>query len=100
MQLELDHLLGQKRRTVVDSVAAVEGLIGDVRAISRALRPAPFEEGQLIPALSALAKTEGRKAGLRVLIDAPVEDVALSRNVEVACYRVVREAVTNIVKHA
>jgi signal transduction histidine kinase len=100
MQLELDHLLGQKRRTVVDSVAAVESLIGDVRAISRALRPAPFEEGQLIPALSALAKIEGRKAGLRVLIDAPVEDVTLSRNVELACYRVVREAVTNIVKHA
>ena len=100
MQLELDQLLGQNRRTSTDSVAAVDGLIGDVRALSLSLRPAPFEEGQLIPALAALAKTEGRRAGLRVLIDAPVEDVPLSREAELACYRVVREAVTNIVKHA
>ena len=100
MQLELDQLLGQNRRTSADSVSAVEGLIGDVRALSKSLRPAPFEEGQLIPALAVLAKTEGRKAGLRVLIDAPVEDVPLSREAEIACYRVVREAVTNIVKHA
>ena len=100
MQLELDQLLGQNRRTAADSVAAVDTLIGDIREMSRSLRPAPFEEGQLIPALAMLARTEGRRAGLRVLIDAPTGDVTLSRDAELACYRVVREAVTNIVKHA
>jgi len=54
----------------------------------------------LIPALTVLARTEGKRAGLRVLIDAPVDDVPLSREAELACYRVVREAVINIVKHA
>jgi glucose-6-phosphate-specific signal transduction histidine kinase len=100
MQLELDQLLGQNRQTSTDSVAAVDGLIGNVRELSRSLRPAPFEEGQLIPALATLAKTEGRRAGLRVLIDAPADEVPLSREAELACYRVVREAVINIVKHA
>ncbi len=100
MQLELDQLLGQNRRSAADSVSAVDGLIGDIREMSRSLRPAPFEEGQLIPALANLAKTEGRRAGLRVLIDAPADEVLLSRDAELACYRVAREAVTNIVKHA
>jgi signal transduction histidine kinase len=99
MQLELDDLAPQQGRTA-DSVGAVDQLIADVRALSRSLRPAPFEEGQLIPALATLARTEGHRAGLRVLIDAPAEDVPLSRETELACYRVVREAVTNIIKHA
>ena len=100
MQLELDQLLGQTRRTEGDAVGAVDGLIADVRELSRSLRPAPFEEGRLIPALATLARAEGRRAGLRVLIDTPFDEVPLSRECELTCYRVAREAVTNIVKHA
>jgi two-component system sensor histidine kinase UhpB len=100
MQLELDHLLAPTGSSSGEFVGAVDQLIADVRALSRSLRPPPFEEGQLIPALATLAKAEGRRAGLRVLIDAPVDEVPLSRDAELACYRVVREAVTNIIKHA
>jgi hypothetical protein len=39
------------------------------------------------------ARTEGRRAGLCVLVEAGVDEVRLSRDVELACYRVVREAV-------
>jgi len=100
MQLELDRLIPHRERSTDTFVDAVDRLIADVRALSRSMRPAPFEEGQLIPALATLAHTEGRRAGLRVLVDARVEAVRLSRDVELACYRVVREAVSNIVKHA
>jgi signal transduction histidine kinase len=100
MQLELDDLTSNQSRSNGEYVGAVDQLLSDVRALSRELRPAPFEEGQLIPALATLARTEGRRAGLRVLVDAPVDRVSLSREVELACYRVVREAVTNIIKHA
>ena len=100
MQLELDPLRAHHGSSSEQFVGAVDHLISDVRALSRSMRPAPFEEGQLIPALATLARTEGRRAGLRVLVDARVGDVRLSRDVELACYRVVREAVTNIIKHA
>ena len=100
MQLELNDLEAPASRSSRQLVAAVDHVIGDVRELSRSLRPAPFEEGQLIPALATLARTEGRRAGLRVLVDAPVDEVPLSREAELACYRVVREAITNIVKHA
>ena len=100
MQLELDRLKTQKGRSTEEFVGAVDHLIADVRALSRTMRPGPFEEGHLIPALATLARTEGHRAGLRVLVDARVDEVRLSRDVELACYRVVREAVTNIIKHA
>jgi two-component system sensor histidine kinase UhpB len=100
MRLELDGPAAGQGRSSGELVGAVDHLISDVRALSRSMRPAPFEEGQLIPALATLARTEGRRAGLRVLVDARVDDVRLTRDVELACYRVVREAVTNIVKHA
>jgi two-component system sensor histidine kinase UhpB len=99
MQLELDEMTAHTRRSS-GNVAAVDRLIADVRALSRSLRPAPFEEGQLIPALAALARAEGRRGGLSVLIDAPMSEVRISHEAELACYRVVREAVTNIIKHA
>ena len=66
MQLELDRLKTQKGRSTDEFVGAVDHLIADVRALSRSMRPAPFEEGHLIPALATLARTEGRRAGLRV----------------------------------
>ncbi len=100
MQLELDHLAAQPGQSNEAFVGALDRLISDVRALSRSMRPAPFEEGQLLPALTTMVRAEGRRAGLRVLVDAPVDEVHLSRDVELACYRVVREAVTNIVKHA
>lgn len=101
MQLELDQLVTRQEGTSGnDPVASVDTLIADVRALSQSLRPAPFEEGHLLEALATLARTEGRRAGLHVLVDTPVEDVPLSREAELACYRVVREALANIVKHA
>ena len=84
-----------------DCLAAVDGLIGDVRSLSRSLRPAPFEQGYLMSALSALARAEGRRGGFCVLVDAPPdEDLAVSREAELACYRVVTEVFNNAVKHA
>lgn len=101
LQLQLSRLPGATSvATHAESVALVDTLIGDVRALSHETRPAPFDEGQLVPALTALVKNEGARAGLCVLVDAPSDDVTVSRDAELACYRVAREALTNIVKHA
>jgi signal transduction histidine kinase len=85
-----------------ECLAAADGLIADVRLLSRSLRPAPFEAGHLISGLTALATTEAKRGGFCVLVDAPDDDNAavLSRDAELACYRVICEAFTNIVKHA
>src|SRR5262245_44353982 len=86
--------------TTVSWVAIVDDLLANVRAISHSLRPAPFDRGQLVPALTAMARTEGTRAGLRVLVDSRAADLSLPHDIELACYRIAREAVSNAVKHA
>lgn len=102
MQLQLAELASGPDHTpsTSSSVAIVDDLLTNVRALSHSLRPAPFDNGQLVPALTALARSEGTRGGLCVLIDSPVSDLSLPRDVELVCYRVVREAVVNVVKHA
>lgn len=85
---------------VAGATALLDEIIEDVRALSHSLRPAPFDEGQLIPALAALARTEAGRGGLSLLVDAPNEDMNLRPEVEVTCYRIAREALNNVIKHA
>ncbi len=96
---EIDQAL-DRRKSTASSVAIVDELLSEVRAMSHSLRPAPFDEGQLLPALSALATSEGTRGRLTVLIEAPDNELSLPRNIELVCYRVVREAIANVVKHA
>ncbi|BCS35093.1 hypothetical protein TBR22_A43190 [Luteitalea sp. TBR-22] len=81
-------------------VDLVDTVIADIRTISGALKPVPFDPGLLLPALRVLAQREGTRAGLAVLVDAPGDTTGLPREVELACYRIVREALANVVKHA
>jgi signal transduction histidine kinase len=103
MQLQLDALCPDAGRppSPASSVAIVDDLLVNVRSLSHSLRPAPFDRGQLLPALTALARSESNRSGLRVVVDskAAVES-PVPHEVELACYRVVREALTNVVKHA
>lgn len=99
LETELARVSGRER-DVSSTVALLNGVIEDVRALSHSLRPAPFDEGQLIPALAALARTEAGRSGLCVLIDAPDDGMVLAPDVELTCYRIAREALHNVVKHA
>ena len=100
MQIQLADIAPHSSRVATSSVAIVDDLPANVRAISHSLRPAPFDRGQPVPALTAMARAEGSRGGLRVLIESPVADLLLPHEIELACYRVVREAVANAVKHA
>jgi two-component system sensor histidine kinase UhpB len=102
MQLQLTDIAPEldRRKSTASSVAIVNELLAEVRAMSHSLRPAPFDEGQLMPALNALAKSEGTRGGITVLIESPDNELSLPHDIELVCYRVVREAIANVVKHA
>ncbi len=102
MQLQLAAIGPEvdRNHSTSASVAMVDDLLTDVRGLSHSLRPAPFDRGQLLPALTALARSEGTRGGVRVFIDPPVTELSLPHEIELVCYRVVREAVANVVKHA
>jgi two-component system, NarL family, sensor kinase len=73
--------------------------IGDLRRIIYDLRPAPLDELGLLGALGEQVDRFGRQ-GLSVTLQAPPTLPALPAAVEVAAYRIVTEALTNIARHA
>jgi signal transduction histidine kinase len=73
----------------------LNGVLEDLRKISRGLHPAILSEAGLKPALKALA----RRSAVPVQLDLRVEG-RLPKSIEVAAYYVVSEGLANAVKHA
>src|SRR5215216_1941371 len=74
-------------------------LVSDVRRSVHALRPPALDELGLVEALREGAAQYG-PAGLRVSVENAGELAHLPAAVEVACYRIVQEAMANVVRHA
>jgi signal transduction histidine kinase len=74
-------------------------IVSDVRRSVHALRPPALDELGLVGALKEGALQYG-PAGLRVSVENPEELSHLPAAVEVACYRIVQEALANVVRHA
>jgi signal transduction histidine kinase len=71
----------------------------DVRQLAVELRPKALDDFGLIAALERLVETWTEQTGIRVELEAHLPD-RLRSEIETALYRIVQEALTNIVKHA
>jgi signal transduction histidine kinase len=87
--------LEETRRTLDRAAEELNGVIEDLREISRGIHPAILSEGGLGPALRTLA----RRSAIPVELDAGVA-ARLPQPIEVAAYYVVSEALANATKHA
>lgn len=83
-----------------EAVAQIEGEIANLRAIITGLRPPALDELGLYAAIEALAAHYARNHQLRVQCDLSGQRLALDTETEITVYRVVQEALTNVVKHA
>jgi signal transduction histidine kinase len=83
-----------------DSIALVDDLVRRVRALAVDLRPPLLDELGLEAALHALVEEQARLAGVSIALEATGLSERLIPEVEMTCYRVVQEAVTNVVRHA
>jgi signal transduction histidine kinase len=84
----------------------LEGLIGqaqtaisDIRRLVHNLRPPALDDLGLVAAIRAQAM-HYEHTGLRISIEEPEPLTELPAAVEVAAYRIVQEALTNVVRHA
>jgi signal transduction histidine kinase len=89
-----------------EAIALLEELIGqaqssitDIRRLVYNLRPPALDDLGLIAAMRTQA-TQYERTGLHVTLDAPKNLPELPAAVEVATYRIMQEALTNIVRHA
>jgi signal transduction histidine kinase len=78
----------------------VVATLQDVRRLAVQLRPKALDDFGLVPALERLAQTFSESSGIRVQLEARIGDERLPTEVETTVYRIVQEALTNVVKHA
>ena len=74
--------------------------LDDLRALIFELRPGGLAEKGFIGSVAALVESVGTRAGLAVTCRCDLEFVALSSGAEDDLYRIVQEALHNVVKHA
>jgi signal transduction histidine kinase len=76
----------------------VDTTVGEVKRIVRDLRPSALDELGLMGAVAEFARSIDGAVQLHV--ELPGQEPALPAAVEVAVYRIVTEALTNVVRHA
>src|SRR5262249_33844314 len=90
--------------------ATLEGVMADIRRLVYNLRPPALDELGLVAAIRDHAahygvqgmavEQAGTAAGLYITVEAPEHLPELAAAVEVAAYRIVVEALANVVRHA
>jgi signal transduction histidine kinase len=78
----------------------VVATLQDVRRLAVELRPKALDDFGLVAALERLGNSFSEATGIRVQLEASLGDERLPSEVETTLYRIVQEALTNIVKHA
>jgi two-component system, NarL family, sensor histidine kinase DevS len=90
---ETDAAATQLRELIV-------GTLQDVRRLAVELRPKALDDFGLVAALERLVSGFSESTGIAVELEASLGDERLPAEVETMLYRIVQEALTNVVKHA
>jgi signal transduction histidine kinase len=88
------------RKAAADLRELVVATLQDVRRLAVQLRPKALDDFGLAPALERLVQTFSETSGIAVDLEPRLGDQRLPAEVETTLYRIVQEALTNVVKHA
>lgn len=101
VHIALDELVAQapERSEALQRIhALLDRVEGQLRRLSRELRPTILDDLGLGPAVEWLAQGVSERTGVSITVDAPI--LRLPSAMETALYRIVQEAVTNAIRHA
>jgi signal transduction histidine kinase len=74
--------------------------IRTIRSVTNDLRPSLLDDLGLLPALRSLVTEFAERSGMRVELDAPAALPPLSAEAELALFRALQEALSNVLRHA
>jgi signal transduction histidine kinase len=104
VRMELGVIRQQANPQVAQSLDHVLALtdtgIRSIRNVTHRLRPSLLDDLGLAPALRSLASEFGERAGLSVDLETPQHMPALSKDAELALFRAMQEALSNVLRHA
>lgn len=95
VESQLPGELSEAREQLARIGDALDGVLEELRELSRGIHPAILSQGGLVPALKALARRSPIPVDLHTDIGG-----RLPKRVEVAAYYLLSEALTNATKHA
>jgi signal transduction histidine kinase len=98
--LEQTAATDEDRAAVASLRELVVSTLQDVRRLAVELRPSALDDFGLSTAVERLAETFRDNTGMRVDLEAQLGNARLPTEVETTLYRIVQEALANIVKHA
>jgi PAS domain S-box-containing protein len=92
--------LAARDRIMKDCLQITEGVLNQVRNLSLDLHPSILDDLGLAYALKWYADRQAERAGLKIEVAADPSLPRLSRDIEIGCFRIAQEALTNVVRHA
>lgn len=87
-------------RRIDHALALVDTGIRGIRSVVHSLRPSLLDDLGLLPALRSLTAEFTARSGLAVMLDAPAAVGPLSKDAELALFRALQEALSNVARHA
>jgi signal transduction histidine kinase len=90
---EAEHVEAELRELVVQALQ-------DVRSLAVELRPSALDDFGLVAAAERLAETFSERSGIAAAVEPNLGAERLPVETETVLYRLVQEALTNVVKHA
>ena len=91
----------QRRREILEEVR--EGILETVEAvrrIARGLRPPVLDEVGVVAAIRSHVEAVRKAYEFEIDVEAPLDEPQLGPDAELALYRIVQEALSNVVRHA
>ena len=88
------------RPWLADSIRIIGHAISQVRSQSFNLRPMMLDDLGLISTLRWYADQQSQRAGFKLHFIAESSGSSLPSEIAIACYRIVQEALTNVIRHA
>ncbi len=83
-----------------ESLALVDGALARLRGLAQQLRPALLDEQGLAASLRWYVERESKRAGLEASLTVEAREPRPPVTLEVAVFRIVQEALTNVIRHA
>lgn len=83
-----------------DAIRTIENTMSQVRRLSLELHPTVLDDLGLVPAIRWLLAHKIASSTYQTELMTDLEEVRFQPELEIACYRIVQEAITNSIKHA
>ncbi len=96
----VDRAPGPIADELTDAQEIVRSSLDEVREIARRLRPDVLEDLGLHSALNALCTDFGQASGIAVVKHIAPQSHRLQPDVELVCYRIAQESLTNVARHS